>query len=147
MATFASPTTAASAVIGKTIVIKGDIDSQEPLTIEGQVEGTIEIGAHLLTVASGANVRANITGHNIDVRGRAEGNVEAAETVYIRKDAEFIGDIHAASLVIEDGCYVKGNIDLTRRPSAVERRANSIEHSGQSASRDMRELSHAVRGS
>src|ERR1043166_1538976 len=76
-----APTSAVSAVIGETIVIKGDIHSQEPLTIEGQVEGTIEAGEHLLTVASGGKVRANITARNIDVRGRVEGNVEATETV------------------------------------------------------------------
>lgn len=100
-------------VIGKTIVIKGDIHSQEPLTIEGQVEGTIEIGNHLLTIASGANVRAHIAGSNVEVRGRVEGRVEAVQTVFIRKNAEFIGDIQALSLVIEDGSYMKGNIDLT----------------------------------
>lgn len=110
----AIPFTSQSAVIGKTIFISGDIRSEEPLTIEGNIDGTIQIGDHLLTIAEGASVRARITGNNVDVRGRVEGQVEAAETVYIRKEAEFIGDIHAASLVIEDGSYIKGNIDLTR---------------------------------
>jgi cytoskeletal protein CcmA (bactofilin family) len=107
---FASP----NAVIGKTVVIKGDIRSREPLTIEGQVDGRIEMNEHLLTVAAGATVRAHISGHDVEVRGRVEGQVEATATVYIRKDAEFIGDIYASNLIVEDGSYIKGNIDLTR---------------------------------
>jgi cytoskeletal protein CcmA (bactofilin family) len=114
-----NPASSASAVIGKSIVIKGDIHSRETLIIQGQVEGTIEIGDHLLTVASGADVRAHINARNIEVHGRVEGLVEAAETVYIREDAEFIGDIHASSLVIEEGGYIKGNIDLTRRSTGA----------------------------
>jgi cytoskeletal protein CcmA (bactofilin family) len=114
-----NPASPASAVIGKSIVIKGDIHSRETLIIQGQVEGTIEIGEHLLTVASGADVRAHINARNIEVQGRVEGQVEAAETVYIREDAEFIGDIHASSLVIEEGGYIKGNIDLTRRSTGA----------------------------
>ncbi|PYT12190.1 MAG: hypothetical protein DMG59_24180 [Acidobacteria bacterium] len=62
-ATASDPTSAVRAVIGETIVIKGDVHSQEPLVIEGQVEGTIETGGHLLTVATGGNVRAHKSGH------------------------------------------------------------------------------------
>jgi cytoskeletal protein CcmA (bactofilin family) len=105
------------AVIGKAMVMKGHIHSEEPLTVQGRVEGTIEIREHLLTVASGANVQARITARNIEVQGRVEGQIEAAEIVYIRKDAEFIGDIHAAGLVIEEGSFIKANIDLTRKPT------------------------------
>jgi cytoskeletal protein CcmA (bactofilin family) len=109
-AVFGGPT----AVIGKSVVIKGEIQSQEPLTIEGQVEGKIEIGDHLLTVAAGASVRAQIVGRSIEVHGRVEGQLEAEQTVYIRKDAEFVGDIHACSLVIEEGAYIKGQVELAR---------------------------------
>ena len=142
---FASP----SAVIGKTVVIKGDIQSQEPLTIEGQVEGTIEIVNHLLTVAAGANVRAHVAGRDVEVRGRIEGRIEAAQTVYIRKDAEFIGDLQASSLVIEDGSYIKANIELTRpaADSPLKRGTGLAEQSGVVGSGVIRELSHAVLGS
>ena len=116
----ATPFITPGAVIGKTICISGDIRSEEPLTIEGRVEGTIQIEKNLLTIAEGADVRAHINGSNVEVRGRVEGQVDASHTVYVRKEAEFIGDIHAASLVIEDGCYIKGNIDLTRQPARGE---------------------------
>jgi cytoskeletal protein CcmA (bactofilin family) len=110
---FTSPT----AVIGKTIVIKGDIHSEEPLTIQGRVEGLIEIGEHLLTVARGGDVKAQITARSVGVQGHVEGQVLAAETVHIHAGAEFVGDIYAASLIVEEGGYIKGNIDLTRKPA------------------------------
>src|SRR5690349_8731153 len=100
-----------TAIVGPTVVIKGDIQSREALTIEGQVEGTIEISGHLLTVAPGGTVRAHINAHDLEVLGRVEGQVVAVDKVHIRKDAEFIGDLRAASLVIEEGGYIKGNID------------------------------------
>jgi len=139
---FATP----SAVIGKTIVIKGEIQSQEPLTIEGRIEGTIEISDHLLTVAYGADVRAHITGSSVEVQGRVEGQVEAADTVYIRRDAEFIGDIYASSLIVEEGGYIKGKIDLTRQlaESPCERGTSPSGRCGLSESPDMGELSHAL---
>jgi len=140
MSAIASAFVSPSAVIGKTIVIKGDVQSQEPLTIEGQVEGTIEIGDHLLTVAAGANVRGQIAGRDVEVRGRVEGEVDAAGTVFVRKDAEFVGDIHAMSLVIEDGSYIKGNIELKRKSfdSSKEPAVSADSRLG------VDELSHAV---
>ena len=148
MSETASALASPSAVIGKTIVIKGDIQSREPLTIEGQVEGTIEIGDHLLTVASGANVRAHISGREVEVRGRIEGEVAAAEIVYIRKDAEFIGDLRASSLVIEEGSYITGNIELTRHSAdaPLKRDTSLAEHSRVFESEAIHELSHAVLG-
>ena len=110
----ASPAAAMSAVIGKTVLIHGEVQSREPLTIYGQIAGTIEVSEHLLTIASGADVRAGINARNLDVQGRVEGQVGATGTVIIRNGAEFIGDIHATSLVIEEGGYVRGNIDLSK---------------------------------
>src|SRR5690348_10574384 len=107
---FANPASAASAVIGKTVVINGEIQSREPLIIHGHVEGNIEIDEHLLTIAAKAEVRARIHARNLEVQGRVEGQVDVTETVIIRKDAEFVGDIRASSLMIEEGGYIKGSI-------------------------------------
>jgi cytoskeletal protein CcmA (bactofilin family) len=111
---FGTVSSAGKAIIGRTVVIKGEIQSREALTIEGEVEGTIEISEHLLTVAQGGAVRAHINAHDLDVLGRVEGEVKAVDKVYLRKGAEFVGVIHAASLVVEEGGYIQGNIDLAR---------------------------------
>lgn len=108
------------AVLGKSVVFKGQIESREDLVIEGEVEGTIEMVEHRLTVAAGGDVKANIIAREIEVLGSIEGRIEAVDKVYIRKGARFIGDVHSAGIVIEDGGFIKGNIDLSRQPAALQ---------------------------
>jgi cytoskeletal protein CcmA (bactofilin family) len=108
---------AAKAVLGKSVVFKGQIESREDLVIEGEVEGTIEMVEHRLTIAANGDVKANVIAREIEVLGTLEGKMEATEKVYIRKGARFIGDVHSAGIVIEDGGFIKGNIDLSRPPA------------------------------
>jgi len=107
----------AGKAIGKNVSVKGHIQSREDLVIEGQVEGTIEMVDHQLTVAASGSLRANVTARDVDVRGKLEGQVEATDKVYIRKGATFVGDIRSAGIVIEDGGFIKGNVDLSRQPA------------------------------
>jgi cytoskeletal protein CcmA (bactofilin family) len=123
----------AKAVIGKSVAIKGQIQSREDLTIEGQVEGTIEMSEHRLTIDSKGSVKAGINARVVEVQGAIEGTVEAVDKVYIRKGAQFVGDIHSAGLIIEDGGYIKGNVDLSRQSSnhrAVNGLATPHTHAG-----------------
>ena len=113
---FATHPPAAKAILGKSVVFKGQIQSREDLIIEGEVEGTIEMSEHRLTIAPNGDVRANVIAREIEVLGSIEGKAEAVDKVYIRKGAKFIGDVHSAGIVIEDGGYIKGNIDLSRIP-------------------------------
>jgi len=109
---------ASQAVIGKGVVVKGQIQSREDLTIQGEVEGTIEISGHRLTIDGQGNVRAGVKARTVEVQGSVEGQVEAADKVYIRKGAKFVGDIRSGGIIIEDGGYIKGKVDLSQRPSA-----------------------------
>jgi cytoskeletal protein CcmA (bactofilin family) len=108
--TFTSP-----AVLGKDVTILGEIRSHEPLTIEGEVEGTIDVAGHLLTIAANGNVRATIKAKEIEVRGSLEGDIDGADKIYIRSGARVVGDIQARGLVIEDGGFIKGKVDLSRK--------------------------------
>jgi cytoskeletal protein CcmA (bactofilin family) len=110
---------AGKAVIGPSVVIKGQIQSHEDLTIEGKVEGTIDMSEHRLTVDAQGHVEAGINARIVEVQGSLEGKVEAVDKVYIRKGASFVGDIHSAGIVIEDGGYIKGNIELTQKHSGT----------------------------
>lgn len=138
---FALQPSAAKAVLGKSVVFKGQIQSREDLIIEGEVEGTIEMIEHRLTIAANGDVKANVIAREIEVLGSIEGKAEAVDKVYIRRGAKFIGDIHSAGIVIEDGGYIKGNIDLSR-PTGGGMTAGS--YSGDSESDSIRELSEAV---
>jgi cytoskeletal protein CcmA (bactofilin family) len=108
---------AREAVIGKGVVVKGQIQSREDLTIQGEVEGSIEISGHRLTIDGQGNVRAGVKARTVEVQGSIEGQVEAMDKVYIRKGAKFVGDIRSGGIIIEDGGYIKGKVDLAHRSS------------------------------
>lgn len=114
-----TPTRTGSAVLGKSVNVKGQIYSREDLTIDGEVEGTVELQEHRLTVGPNGKVLASVKAREIIVFGTIHGNVETTDKLEIRKDAKLVGDIKTARIVIEDGAFFKGNIDIVR---AVEAR-------------------------
>ena len=106
--------TRGTAMIGKSVMIKGQIFSREDLTIDGEVEGSVELQEHRLTVGPNGKVQAGVKAREIVVLGTIQGNVEASDKIDIRKDARLVGDIKTARIVIEDGAYFKGSIDITK---------------------------------
>jgi cytoskeletal protein CcmA (bactofilin family) len=118
-ASFPTQTSTSQAVLGKDVTVTGEIRSHEPLIIEGEVEGTIDVAGHLLTIAPNGQVRASIKAKEIDVQGSLQGNVEGADKIYIRNGARFVGDIHARGIVIEDGGFIRGKVDLSRKSGAA----------------------------
>jgi cytoskeletal protein CcmA (bactofilin family) len=102
------------AVIGKSVMLKGSIVSREDLTIDGEVEGTVDLPEHRLTVGPNGRVRANLKARELVALGTIHGNVEITDKIDIRKDAKLVGDIRTARIVIEDGAYFKGNIDIVK---------------------------------
>jgi|SRR5579863_6799745 cytoskeletal protein CcmA (bactofilin family) len=103
------------AIIGRGVVVKGQIQSREDLAIEGEVEGSIEISGHRLTINGPGHVRAGVKALTVDVQGSIEGQVEALDKVYIRKGAKFVGDIRSGGIIIEDGGIIQGKVDLPHR--------------------------------
>jgi cytoskeletal protein CcmA (bactofilin family) len=118
----------AGKAIGKNVIVKGQIQSREDLIIEGEVQGTIEMLDHQLTIAASGKLHADVSARDVEVLGTLEGTVEASDKVYIRKGATFVGDIRSAGIVIEDGGYIKGSVDLSRQP-APKRHVNAPDHS------------------
>ena len=102
------------AVIGKSVMIKGQIFSREDLTIDGEVEGSVELQENRLTVGPHGRVMAGVKAREIVVLGTIQGNVETSDKIEIRKDAKLVGDIKTARIVIEDGAYFKGGIDIIK---------------------------------
>jgi cytoskeletal protein CcmA (bactofilin family) len=103
-----------SATIGKAVMVKGQIVSREDLVIDGEVEGTVEAHDHRVTVGPNGKVQAGVKAREIVVLGSIQGNVEATDKIDIRKDAKLVGDIKTARIVIEDGAYFKGSIDIAK---------------------------------
>ena len=144
------PSPVAKAFLGRSVTFKGQILSRENLAIEGEVEGSIDMIEHRLTIGTSGNVRANVKALDIELFGSMQGSIDAVDKVYIRKGAKFVGDIHCAGIVIEDGAYIKAGIDLSRQPAGehhspdngANRRDSSVDLS---ESRPLRSLSDEVR--
>ncbi|HXN49519.1 MAG TPA: polymer-forming cytoskeletal protein [Bryobacteraceae bacterium] len=110
------------AAIGKSVIIKGQILAREDLYLDGEMEGTVEVPEHRLTIGPHAKLQASIRAREVVVLGSVNGNVEAIEKMDIRKDARLIGDIKTGGIVIEDGAFFKGSIDIVRPEPAKQAR-------------------------
>ncbi|HTX35490.1 MAG TPA: polymer-forming cytoskeletal protein [Bryobacteraceae bacterium] len=106
--------TPGQATIGKAVRIVGQIHSKEDLYVDGDLEGTVEALEHKLTIGPNGTVHAGIKAREVVALGTIQGNVEATERIEIRKDARLTGDIKTARIIIEDGAYFKGSIDIVK---------------------------------
>ena len=105
--------------LGPTMTVKGEIYSREELYIDGEIQGSIELH-HRLTVGPNGKVHANVKAKEVVVHGSIHGNVQSAEKIIIREKGSLMGDITTAGIVIEDGAYFKGSIDIVKaEPSRV----------------------------
>jgi cytoskeletal protein CcmA (bactofilin family) len=104
-----------AAAIGTSMIIKGDIFSREELYVDGEVEGKLEL-QHRLTIGPRGKVKAQIRAREVVIAGNVQGNVEVSEKITIQRNASLIGDIKAAGIVIDDGAYFKGSIDIVKSP-------------------------------
>jgi cytoskeletal protein CcmA (bactofilin family) len=105
-----------AAWIGKALRIEGRIVSQENLTIDGHVDGTIEVGGeHSLMIGAGAEVKADLNAKAITVSGTVKGNLSATERVVLQPTASIDGDISTPRLMMADGAVVKGKVEARGR--------------------------------
>lgn len=109
-----SPRGTGPAALGKNVTIKGQIFAREDLTIDGEVEGTVECQEHRLTIGPNARVQAGLKAREIIIHGSIQGNVDATDKIDIKKEAKLVGDIKTSRIVIEDGAYFKGSIDISK---------------------------------
>jgi len=99
-------------MIGMTVKIKGDINSEENLVIEGQVDGTITLNSHELTVGQSGRVNADITAKTIKIDGQVSGDLVGKEKIIISKTGNVRGNLTAPVVVLEEGGKFKGGIDM-----------------------------------
>ena len=98
--------------IGRSVVIKGELTGSESLSIEGQVEGTINLGEHLLTIGPAGKIKAQVTAESVVVCGQVVGDITAEDRIEIRENGSVEGDIAAPRVAIADGAHFRGSIDM-----------------------------------
>jgi cytoskeletal protein CcmA (bactofilin family) len=106
-----------TALIGKTIVICGEVKGNEDLKVDGRVEGTVSLSESRLTVGPNANVAADLSAKDVLIMGRVRGNVVASGRVELRAGCNLEGDIRALRLAVEDNAVFRGKVDLTQAVS------------------------------
>lgn len=100
--------------IGKSVVIKGELNGSEDLTIEGQVEGKIELRQNILTIGANGKIKAQIFAKSVIILGEVTGNVSASDKVDIRDNGSVDGDIAAPRVAIAEGAHFRGSIDMQK---------------------------------
>jgi cytoskeletal protein CcmA (bactofilin family) len=101
--------------IGKSVVIKGELNGSEDLTIEGHVEGTIQLKDHVLTIGPNGKIKAQVFAKSVIVLGEVTGNVTASEKVDIRDNGSVDGDIVSPRVAIAEGAHFRGSVDMQRK--------------------------------
>jgi cytoskeletal protein CcmA (bactofilin family) len=105
--------------IGKSVVIKGELNGSEDLTIEGHVEGTIQLRDHVLTIGPNGKIKAQVFAKAVIVLGEVTGNVTASDKVDIRDNGAVDGDIVSPRVAIAEGAHFRGSVDMQRKGAAA----------------------------
>ena len=104
--------------IGKSVVIKGELSGSEDLTIEGRVEGKIELREHVLTIGPHGKIQAQVFAKSVIVMGHVAGNISASDKINIRENGTVEGDLNAPTVAISEGAQFRGSIDMQRPKQA-----------------------------
>lgn len=112
------PSSRGRANIGGSLFIKGEVSGSEDMTVEGRVEGVIDLKDHCLTIAQSGRVSAEIHAKSVTIQGEVNGNVHADEKVEIAETGRLVGDLFAPRVAISDGAQFQGNVDMGRTPAA-----------------------------
>ncbi len=121
-----SPVVRTTAWLGPSVEVKGKISSNEDLYIDGKVDGPISLGNHRLTIGRTAQVSAEVVAREIVVYGKVNGNLRAQERIEIKKDGSVIGDLSTARIMVEDGAYFKGKIEIDRTNKQLGKDLESV---------------------
>ena len=101
--------------IGKSVIIKGELSGSEDLTIEGHVEGRIDLKDNVLTIGPNGKIKAEVFAKAVVVLGEVTGNVTASEKVDIRDNGSVDGDIASPRVAIAEGAHFRGAVDMQRQ--------------------------------
>jgi cytoskeletal protein CcmA (bactofilin family) len=109
-----------TARLGASLHVKGEITGNEDLAIDGSVEGLVQLEDRKLTIGASARVTADVIAREVVVYGNVKGNLRARDRIEIKKDGSVVGDLTTARIMIEDGAYFKGSIEIDKAGDASD---------------------------
>jgi cytoskeletal protein CcmA (bactofilin family) len=101
--------------VGKSVAFKGELVSAEDMALDGQVEGTINVRDHSLTIGPDADIRADIVGKIVIIRGRVKGQIIASEKIHLHETASVEGGVSSPTIVIADGARLEGRLETLKQ--------------------------------
>lgn len=113
----AQPSGRGNSYIGPSLSIKGEISGHEDLKLDGKVDGLVSVGGHRLTVGAGAKLSADLVAREALIAGEVTGEIRAADRIEIAKTAAIVGNLLAGRIVMEEGAYFSGDVEVGK-PSA-----------------------------
>ena len=102
--------------IGKSVIVKGELSGNEDMTIEGRIEGKVDLHQHVLTIGPNAKLNAQKAAKTVVVIGEVKGNITASDKITIREQGSVDGDVSAPRVAIAEGAHFRGSIDMQQRP-------------------------------
>ena len=111
--------------VGKSVIFRGDLISSEDMTIDGRIEGTIDVRDHHLTIGPNGKVAADIVAHSITVFGEVTGSLTSRDKAEIRVGATVEADLSCRTLAIQEGAYFRGTVTMSEKPAVTEKTEKS----------------------
>lgn len=106
--------------IGTSLVITGEVASDEDLTLNGRIRGPVSMRGATLIVGEQAYLEGDVRGARIVIRGRLDGSVSATERIQLEPTAQVSGSLSANQVVIADHATFNGRIDMDQRTIAAK---------------------------
>jgi len=108
-----------TAYLGPGLTIKGEISGNEDLRIDSKVEGMVSIGGFRLTVGPSAHLSAMVIAREAVIQGEVNGDISASDRIEIKKDASVVGDITTGKIMVEEGAYFKGSVQIDTKSKPI----------------------------
>lgn len=119
------PPMIAAPQLGRSVVVKGELTGSEDLTVDGRVEGVIDLGEHALTIGPNATIIAEVSARTVTIFGSVVGNVTVRETLHLRHGGSLEGDVVCGSMLIQDRAHFCGTVEMPERRRAETDRERS----------------------
>lgn len=91
--------------------LKGELEFSNSFRVDGLVEGTVRSRSELV-IGEDGTVDGEIDVARCLVGGQVRGSIKASEKVVLHASAKVFGEIHAPAVVMEDGAFLEGKVEM-----------------------------------
>lgn len=115
--------TAAETVVGPSVKIQGDLNSEGNIRIEGAVAGKVQT-TQSVHVGEAAKIAADVIAGNAIVAGEVHGNMKITESLILQPSARIVGDIACGVLRVEEGAQFSGKCSM--KGATIDKQTGSL---------------------